>query len=229
MIKILIVENDLKFAKKIVSNIVKENDQIRLIDIITSSNIDDVIITIRKYKPNICILNTDQVKLDKLKYNHFSTFFIYTTDDSLKSAIKKYYLKNDITPIKDAAFKYIADTEYARVKKYIENEFFNLKFNFGIKGTQYLIESILYCYYSPNPYVYENLEKNVYPEVAKKMQSSGHHVKWCIIQAVNEMYDVNLTTGTIRNLCDYFYFSTDYKPTAKVIITTFLTHLWGDI
>ena len=226
MIKFLIVENDLKYAKKIISNIIKENEQIRLIDIISSPELDDTISAIRKCRPHICIMNSDLINVDKILSFPYPTAFICVTDDPLKSAIKKFYLKDDITPVKEQVKKLIKETEYNRIKDYIESELYNLKFDFELKGTMYLVESILFSYYHSNPFVYENLEKNVYPEIAKKFNTTMYHVKWGIIQAVNHMYDLNYSEGTLRSLCDYFYFSTNYKPTAKIIITTFLAKLY---
>ena len=45
------------------------------------------------------------------------------------------------------------------------------------------------------------------------------------VKSINEMYNRNCIDKTLNTVADFFYFTNDIKPTAKVIITTVLARL----
>lgn len=63
----------------------------------------------------------------------------------------------------------------------------NLNFDFKLSGTNYLIHAISYSYIHKDDYLYENLEKKIYPYVAKKFNTSEANVKWSIVRSINNM------------------------------------------
>ena len=224
MVTLLIGDPDLKFAKSIISNIVKNNERMRLIDITTTE--EETIKAIKEYTPHIAIINTDMVNMDLFKKIEHKPSIVPFTENDMKSAIKKYYLKNtNIKLIEKRVNELIRENDYAQTKEKVVNIFSKLKFNFSRSGTTYLMESILYSYEHKNSFIYENLEKYVYPEVAKKYNTSAVNVKWVIVKAINEMYNRNCTDNTLNTVADFFYFTNKVKPTAKVVLTTVLAKL----
>lgn len=224
MITLLIVEYDLKFVKSIISTVVKNNDNMRLINICTTT--DEAIHDIRKYKPHLLLINSDIVDMDKILKLKYKPPFLAFTDNPTKSAIKKYLLKNtDIKLINKKVNQLIAENSFAQTKERLVNDFAKLKFNFSRVGTTYLMESILYSYEHKKSFLYDNLEKNVYPVIAKKFNTSAINVKWVIVKSINEMYDRNCAENSLSTVADYFYFTNGVKPTAKIILSTFLAKL----
>ena len=63
------------------------------------------------------------------------------------------------------------------------------KFNFNFKliGTKYLLEAIVYSYFTRETYLFENLEKQIYPYVSQKYNVNPLTIKWAIIRSINTM------------------------------------------
>ncbi len=224
MVTLLIGDADLRFAKSIISTVVRNNERMRLIDITTNN--DETINAIKNYRPHIAIIDTDMVNVDAFKKLEHVPSIIPFTENPSKSAIKKYYLKStNIRLIEKRVNELIEQNDFAQTKEKIINIFSRLKFNFCRAGTKFLIESILYTYEHKNELLYENLEKMVYPIVAEKYNTSAINVKWVIVKSINEMYNRNCIDKTLNTVADFFYFTNDIKPTAKVIITTVLARL----
>lgn len=224
MITLLIVESDLKFAKSIISSIVRSNDNMRLIDITTTT--EEAISAIRKYKPHLLIINSDIVDMDQILKLRYKPPFVAFTENPTKSAIKKYFLKNtDIKLVQKKVKQIIAENSFAQTKEKIITDFAKLKFNFSRVGTTYLMECILYSYKHKKTFLYDNLEKNIYPIIGKKFNTSAVNVKWTIVKSINEMYDRNCSENSLSTVADYFYFTKGTKPTAKIILSTVLAKL----
>lgn len=224
MITLLIVESDLRFAKSIISTVVRNNEKMRLIDIVTTT--EEAITAIKKYKPHLLIINSDIADMDKLEKVSYKPPFIAFTENPTKSAIKKYFLKTiDMKLVNKRVKQIIAENNFAQTQERLITDFAKLKFNFSRIGTAYLMECIMYSYKHKHTFLYDNLEKNIYPVIAKKHNTTAVNVKWVIVKSINEMYDRNCTENTLNNIADYFYFKSGIKPTAKIILSTFLAKL----
>lgn len=103
---------------------------------------------------------------------------------------------------------------YERVKEQIKK----LKFEYANIGVKYIIESILLIKNDDSLY---NLQKDIYPIIAKKHNVSPNNVKWNINSCINKMYKNN----NIANIKDYFGDGFNRRPTPKTIIFTILNKL----
>lgn len=66
-----------------------------------------------------------------------------------------------------------------------------------------------------------NLQKDIYPIIAKIFNKTPHNIKCNINNATESMYyncDINV-------LKEYFYFTDDRKPTTKTVIYTVLNKI----
>ena len=100
-------------------------------------------------------------------------------------------------------------------KEFILKELSKFNFKRYTKGFRYLNEAIYVCI--KDNAAMDNLQKNVFPYIAKKYnESSLLKVKWCIEQAIKTMY--NNTKQSI--ICEYFNIEESLKPSLKFIIYT---------
>lgn len=96
------------------------------------------------------------------------------------------------------------------------NELLILGYNFKLKGTQYLLDSIIYVYSNKNEEMLENLEKNVYKYISLKNNKTVLNIKTNIINSTNYVYDYQNSEILFR------YFSSNVKITPKLVIATVL-------
>ena len=93
-------------------------------------------------------------------------------------------------------------------KKKIHSVLTDLGFNFKLKGTTYLLEAILYSYLNNQNYIYDNLEKNIYPHIAKKFNVNLSIVKHSIVRSIN-----NANVNSLKKHFNYLE-----KFTNKILI-----------
>lgn len=108
--------------------------------------------------------------------------------------------------------------EIADTKRKIIREMNKLDFEIANIGVQYMIESILLIKNDDTLY---NLEKDIYPLVAKKYNVTSERVKWNICSCVNTMYKNN----KISKINEYFGYDFNRRPTPKTLIFTILTKI----
>lgn len=102
-----------------------------------------------------------------------------------------------------------------KTKEFILKELSKLNFKRYTKGFKYLNEAIYICI--KNSDAIDNLQKNVFPCIAKKYnEESLLKVKWCIEQAIKTMYN----NTEINILCKYFNIEENLRPSLKFIIYT---------
>lgn len=112
------------------------------------------------------------------------------------------------------------ETDISIIRQKVLNELSLLGYNFKLKGTQYLLDSIVYIYTKKNMNLLENLEKNVYRYISEKNNKSLLNVKTSIIKSTNYVYEYQ-----DKNVLDD-YFSIDIKITPKLVISTILEKLF---
>ena len=217
-------DSDLKFARRIIRNIVRKNENIRLIDIGTSTK--ETFNIIKDYTPDICILNIDIIDISKIKELKKLPYFIFVTSESTKVDSTKCLLKAKNTELIEKNLNEIINSnDFSKAKEKLINVLGKLKFDFSRNGSLFLIDSILYSYENIESNIYENLERNVYPYVANKYHTGVSNVRKCIISAVQDMYNKNYIDNTTNVLFDYFYFDDQIKPTPKLVIVNILQYL----
>lgn len=102
-----------------------------------------------------------------------------------------------------------------KIRDFIYKELSKFKFKKYTKGFKYLEEAIYICITDLD--AIENLSKNVFPKITQKYnEKSSLHVKWCINQVVNTMYN----NTEIDLICKYFNVDINLKPSLKFIIYT---------
>lgn len=105
--------------------------------------------------------------------------------------------------------------EEYKVRNFISKELSNFAFKRGTKGLKYLKEAIYICITETD--AIENLTKFVFPKIANKYKEKSYfHVKWCINQVINTMYN----NTEIHKICNYFNLDENLKPSLKFIIYT---------
>lgn len=101
----------------------------------------------------------------------------------------------------------------------IVNKLKDIGFNFKHIGTIYLIETIKIL--NQDKDLIENIERNVYTEIAKKYKKKATTIKSDIIKATDYMY----TRNAIEDLNKYFPNNAYEKITPKMVINTILIHI----
>lgn len=236
MINVLIVEDNIFYAKKLMDYINK-SDKIKVsniaingkeaIEMLNNRNdIDAFLLDLkipkyngievldmineekRKKYRNSCIVISGEVELiNKLRNN-----------DMINDVLQKTMSFNEISRkiMKLVKQKELYMTNY-NIEKRIKEEILYLGYNMSHKGTIYLIEAIKYVAEQNNSQV-DNLKKEIYPYIAKTNRTSMHNVKCNIARATENMY-YNCEVERLKN---YFNFQEIKKPNIKTIIQTVL-------
>jgi CheY-like chemotaxis protein len=203
MVNILVVDDNFSYSKCLINKLVSDNANIRISYIATNgsealnkikepNNDIDVILldlvlpqisgfeilkyieenNITKYKDSVIVLSGEVNKFPKNSSVHSSI-----------SKIKGFnFVINEIEDL-------IKTKEYCKlpIEKKVKNELEKLNYNFKYVGTTYLLETIILLYnQETNNRI--KLEKNIYPIIAKKYNTTVHNIKINIINSTKEMY-----------------------------------------
>ena len=207
MFNLLIVEDDFVQAQHLINCICKSLSNIRLYNIISTAKdcIDiikeepslDIIIldlnlpdksgnsiieyieknNLKEYKNSIIIRSGYVELINKIRFSPyvFSYSFKGSSTDMLINEIKRL--------IQEKKFK---EKDYILRKK-TNQLLHNLNFNFTHLGTKYLLDCICSAVKISDKYNII-LQKDLYPDIAKKYNKSLHNVKNNIIKSINSMY-----------------------------------------
>lgn len=224
MCNFIIYNNNLSLIKKY-SNIIFSNfSNIHLSGI--ASNKKELESFLKTQKINIIIISyADSQKSSILPLiNNIENKIVICDDEKnvLKSSKHTLYLSShstlESTLKKLKLFTPKVDEEFIRkrVRKILE------KFNFDFKliGTKYLLEAIVYSYFTRETYLFENLEKQIYPYVSQKYNVSPLNIKWAIIRSINNM-KLKLDTSHLQTIS----LDSSEKITSKVIISEIVNRL----
>ena len=182
------------------------------------------------------ILNTQKVNLIIISYadsqknsllplvNNIENKIIICEDDQHLFKSTKHILYLSINSSIESTLKKLKiftpklDEEFIRrrVKRILEK--FN--FNFKLIGTKYLLEAIVYSYFTRETYLFENLEKQIYPYVSQKYNVNPLTIKWAIIRSINTMKTKSNSTNLHSLLLD-----DSEKITSKFIISEIVNKL----
>lgn len=239
MVNILFVEDNFHYSKNLINKVMQENPEVRLFRIITngkealnilkdaSSEIDIVLLDLKlpgnsgvdiikdleknnyeKYKNSIIAISGEFTLLSQVMQSPY----LYTYINKIVEFEQIIKIINELIEIKKSSKLSIEEKIKIELKK--------LKYNFSYIGTIYIYETILFLYsQSPNKKI--KLEKQVYPILANKYNTTINNVKTNIINATNEMYyDCN-----VEILNKYLGIYYDEKPTPKEVISTIILNI----
>lgn len=224
MCNFIIYNNNLNLIKKYTNIIFSNFNNIHLTGII--SNKKELEFSLKAQKINLIIISyADSQKTSILPLiNNIENKIIICDEDisDFKDSKHTLYLSSqsslESTLKKLKLFTPKVDEEFIRkrVRKILE------KFNFDFKliGTKYLLEAIVYSYLTKETYLFENLEKQIYPYVSQKYKVAPQNIKWAIIRSINNM-KTRLNASDLQN----FSLEDSEKITSKFIISEIVNRL----
>lgn len=240
MINILIVDDNIYYAKTIMNVINDYINNVRVINIATDgkeaidklNNDDNIDIVLLDLK--MPILNGIDIihKLDENKRKKLKESIIVVSgepdmiikvrdEETIYNCIDKvcnmsYIIKkiNELVEIKER------EKRNNRIDNIIIKELKSMGYNFTHKGTIYLADAIKYIY---NQKIEDelNLKRDVYPIISQKYNKPIYCIKGNIIKATNYMDKV----CNLAKKKEYFSFYDNAKPTVKLVIYTILNKI----
>ena len=217
MLKIIIYNNNLEQVKNLCNNLVNIFENLQVVGIATSEQ--ELYSLFKKTNANIAIVKFEDVNNTQMKkiLNLFDMKIIFHNNlKHLKNNSNTIYIRNSKNYIEiekqfsDFIYKINEPIIYQKTLDILKK----LNFNFKLKGTSFLLNCITYSYLHKEKYVSDNLEKNVYPQIAKQFNVTLSSVKWSIIRAIN---DVNFYSDNKNSL--------NYKLTPKSLINEIINKL----
>ena len=227
MNKVLIYSNDLSFLKGLNNYI----SNIKNLEIQMCTSLSLLKENLEKTSYILVIIDTNN-NMEAINYKYLSNLqinnivLLYDTLDNIDERViedKKFILKERRLENVKALLSYDTSDEndsflVLYTKKRILNEIKGLKFEVTNIGVQYLIDCILLI--KCNDALY-NLEKDIYPIVAKKYNVTSNKVKWNIYSCINNMSRNN----SMERINRYLGFSYNRTPTPKVLIFTIVNKI----
>lgn len=227
MNKVLIYSNDLSFLKGLNNYI----SNIKNLEIQMCTSLSLLKENLEKISYILVIIDTNN-DMESINYKYLSNLqinnivLLYDTLDNIDERViedKKFILKEKSLENVKALLSYDTSDEndsflVLYTKKRILNEIKGLKFEVTNIGVQYLIDCILLI--KCNDALY-NLEKDIYPIVAKKYNVTSNKVKWNIYSCINNMSRNN----SMERINRYLGFSYNRTPTPKVLIFTIVNKI----
>ena len=227
MNKVLIYSNDLSFLKGLNNYI----SNIKNLEIQMCTSLSLLKENLEKISYILVIIDTNN-DMEAINYKYLSNLqinnivLLYDTLDNIDERViedKKFILKERRLENVKALLSYDTSDEndsflVLYTKKRILNEIKGLKFEVTNIGVQYLIDCILLI--KCNDALY-NLEKEIYPIVAKKYNVTSNKVKWNIYSCINNMSRNN----SMERINRYLGFSYNRTPTPKVLIFTIVNKI----
>lgn len=215
MIKVLIISKDFTYCKNIINTILCRFNNIQIKYIL--ENINEAIYIV--YKKQIDLLLIDLSITEQYYLKTFIKLENLCRDRKIilipiinKSDIELENLYKNIQSIIKKSNENIRNKDISSV---FRNELTKLGFNFKYKGTIYMLEALMYIYRN-NIDLLDNLEKCVYKSIAFNKHKTEQNIKTNIVKATNLAYLYQDKQVFID------YFSSDLKPTPKVILSTIL-------
>ena len=227
MNKVLIYSNDLSFLKGLNNYI----SNIKNLEIQMCTSLSLLKENLKKISYILVIIDTNN-DMEAINYKYLSNLqinnivLLYDSLDNIDERViedKKFILKERSLENVKALLSYDTSDEndsflVLYTKKRILNEIKGLKFEVTNIGVQYLIDCILLI--KCNDALY-NLEKDIYPIVAKKYNVTSNKVKWNIYSCINNMSRNN----SMERINRYLGFSYNRTPTPKVLIFTIVNKI----
>ena len=235
MIKVLIIDDNLLFARKLMNHMNETNHEIKVCYIAINGK---EAVEILNHRDDIDIFLLD---LNIPGYNGIEV--LERIEESRKSKYKNscIAISGDIslmTKLRKNSMVYNVISkgcEFSKIMKEINNlinekkqidkekliktkileELLYIGYNISHKGTTYLIDAIFYVTTNLESDI-DNLKKDIYPKIAIKYNQSSNNIKCDIIRATENMY-CKCDKNRIK---EYFAYWQEMKPNVKTVIYT---------
>lgn len=223
MNNVLIFNNNLEIVKKVCNILFNNFDNIRLIKIVSSA--EEFLNACTTSKFNIIFISNSDLQSEKIQ-NHIKNIQtkIVLCDQLSKNKNSKYTfylpLNTNESYFQAQLSCFLSKINQKNASMKIHKILQDSNFDFKLKGTNYLLESILYSYLHKEEYLFENLEKNIYPHVAEVYHVESHTIKWAIIRAINNM-NSHIKSSDLKD----FYTGFGEKITPKLLIYDIVNRL----
>lgn len=236
MLNLLIINDNINYCKSLLNYISEKSSKIRIysiantlsegINILNTGAIDIVLIDI-KYSIDT-ILNSFK-NIENTYYEKYRSSFIVIydriTSNNSHDFIHSYILSSNtqeeiiLSKINEIIETKISNFYNLELINKINQELKYIGYNLSYYGTKYLCECIALAY--NNSENCDNLNKDIYPIIAKKHNKNINNIKCNITKATNAMY----YDCEEARLKDYFHFYTVTQPKPKLVLFTILNKL----
>lgn len=201
MIKTLIADDNWKYSKNIINNMVNRISELKIdyvsedgketLDAISKNYFDLVLLDLQMPKmnglevleqmkkmnlikiPKVIIISGDLPLLDYASIGNIVRCIIQKTEDPESIYEKILRIVNEI--------KY--ETNYNDIRNEVIERLKGMGLSLKHKGTRYLIDCAMYVYGNNNLDIIDNLEKNIYKFVAHQHKTSADNIKSNIVKA----------------------------------------------
>lgn len=237
MLNVLIADDNIDYAINLMNYINEDNTIIRVcniakdgqktLDILNDENNIDIILL--DYQ--MPIYNGEEI-LEKIENKDKYVDSCIVISGEIESVIKMrqcnlvhsiLFKTLSMEEIKSKILELVEYKEFIRkneiIDKKILNEVLYLGYDVSHKGTKYLVDAIKYVL--SDEYSLDNLEKFVYPIIAKKYHDTLYNIKCRIHKETNLMY----YNCEIKRLKSYFKMEDDMKPKIKTVITMIINNI----
>lgn len=220
MYKTIIYSTNLEMLKKMYNLIFSEKTNFCINVTRIASSYEELSALNEKFTFNMIIIFESDLKDERILsiVKNIKSKIIFTKNVSNFKNTKCYlYLnpddvsKNTYDKLKSFLSKIDERTAKIKVSRILESLSFNLKLN----GSIYLMESIVYSYMHKDEYLFENLEQNIFPHLAKTFNTTATSAKWAMIRSIN--YAKFGASDKLKNFDDKF--------TPKSIITEIVSRI----
>lgn len=238
MINVLIADDNIYYAKKLMDYINNSSNDIRICNIAITgkeaysllNDREDVDLILLDYNlPIYTGIEVLQMLSESKKKKYMDSCLLITGESKLPIALLK-----DNPIIHKLLYKGLSMSELLieinkllnakklslnNLRQRITNEVTFLGYNISHKGTINIIDTIYYIY--THPAIYSSFKNEIYPIIAFHYKDSCHNVKCNMTRATEEMYcNCDLTI-----LKKYFSYFDDIKPTVKTVVYTIINKL----
>lgn len=225
MLKLIIVTSDLLSSKEIINQCIGKINSLQLIAILTSK------IELEYYQKNF---EFDVIIFHDFDYiNTQETYYDIIYIDKQKIPSKNFEKRialseiNSFKVLQSRIEKFIKKLTVSTISQRVTDTLLDLGFNFKHVGTKYIVDCVCYYYLHPEKISLENLEKNLFPHIARLNNTHMMNIKWSITRTINLMYQ-NHTTKSILRVEEYFFLEHMKKPTPKAVINVITTRILSD-
>ncbi len=221
MVKVLIMSKQVNVCKEILNKILSQIDGLRIVGIVTKLSEANSIM--KEIEPNL-IISTELniIKLLKSNFLTYSPSIVVLSKNTQKYTDydKLLFLSFDLSysEMSSRIFNFIKDDIISNFKEKTIDTLIKLKFDFNLSGTIYILESVLYIHTYKGSYLFEKMNRDIYPYIAKIYGTNSNRVKWSISRSINYMYNKH-SKESYKIVEDYFGTPYPIKPTPKLVIS----------
>ena len=236
MLNLLIIDKDINHSRILLNYISENSNQVRVHSI--ANNLLEGIKILNTGFIDIILINLDDtiesivINLHMISNSYFEKYrkSFLLLSDNINCVRSDSFIYEYMSSSEDISIIFLKINEIANNKimqlnnsillSKINRELEYIGYNLSYNGTKYLSECIALIY--SNSDCSENLNKNIYPILAKKYHKSINTIKCNITTATNCMF-YECDENRLKN---YFNFYTPCRPKPKLVIYTVLNKLY---